>query len=186
MIIDGRRPAAVAGRKLSLNIAAMPLAFTAPDRWMFNAPLTWFGEVSGWRPPRAPTDPPRSSAGPGAAGPGDRRAVAGRHHGRFADRPEGGINEFRRHLQLADIVNGRSAVALTDTGLADRDVRAVRVSLTSARSPSRSAVSAGLPRNAPRRPGRFWPPARCARRHDRHLHDRDHRRRGRTSVDLGG
>ena len=117
-IIDAAAGGAADGLKLSLNIAAMLLAFIALIA-MFNAPLTWFGEVTGLQAMLGkPTDlaaifgwvlaPLAWVIGV----PWQDASTVGSLIGQKVV-----INEFVAYLQLADIVNGKVAgVALTDQG----------------------------------------------------------------------
>ena len=117
-IIDAAAGGAADGLKLALNIGAMLLAFIALIA-LINAPLTWFGDVTGL------------AAAIGK--PTDLAAIFGWVLAPLAwvigvpwqDANTVGsligqkvvINEFVAYLQLADIVNGKVAgVTLTDQG----------------------------------------------------------------------
>src|SRR5688572_15480746 len=117
-VIDAAAAGAADGLRLALNIGAMLLAFIALIA-MINAPLTWFGEVTGLQQMLGkPTDL--------AAIFGYVLAPIAWVIGTpWADATTVGsligqkivINEFVAYLQLADIVNGRVAgVALSDQG----------------------------------------------------------------------
>ena len=116
-IIDAAAAGAGDGLRLALNIAAMLLAFIALIA-LINAPLTWIGEATGLQ---------------AALGkPTDLAAIFGYVLAPIAwvigtpwvDATTVGsligqkivINEFVAYLQLADIVNGRAPVQLTEQG----------------------------------------------------------------------
>ncbi len=117
-IIDAAAAGAGDGLRLALNIGAMLLAFIALIA-LINAPLTWFGDVTGlagWL--GKPTDlstifgyllaPIAWVIGV----PWQDATVVGSLIGQKVV-----INEFVAYLQLADIVNGKvDGVALTDKG----------------------------------------------------------------------
>ncbi len=117
-VIDAAASGAGDGLRLALNIAAMLLAFIALIA-LINAPLTWFGEVTGlaeWL--GRPTDlatifgfvlaPIAWVIGV----PWEDAMVVGSLIGQKVV-----INEFVAYMQLAEIVNGNvEGVALTDRG----------------------------------------------------------------------
>ncbi|HRP73806.1 MAG TPA: nucleoside transporter C-terminal domain-containing protein [Luteimonas sp.] len=117
-IIDAAAAGAGDGLRLALNIGAMLLAFIALIA-MINAPLTWFGEISGIQ---AAIGRPLDLAtifgwvlAPIAwliGVPWQDAGVVGSLIGQKVV-----INEFVAYLQLAEIVNGRvEGVQLTDQG----------------------------------------------------------------------
>ena len=117
-VIDAAAAGAADGLRLALNIGAMLLAFIALIA-MINAPLTWFGEVTGLQ--QALGKPTDLAAIFGYV----LAPIAWVIGTPWADATTVGsligqkivINEFVAYLQLADIVNGRVAgVALSDQG----------------------------------------------------------------------
>src|SRR5690606_13507572 len=117
-IIDAAAAGAGDGLRLALNIGAMLLAFIALIA-MVNAPLTWFGEVTGIQ--AAIGKPLDLSAifgwvlAPIAWLIGVPWQDAGTVGSLIGQKVV--INEFVAYLQLADIVNGRvDGVVLSDQG----------------------------------------------------------------------
>ena len=117
-VIDAAAAGAADGLRLALNIGAMLLAFIALIA-MINAPLTWFGEVTGLQ--QALGKPTDLAAIFGYV----LAPIAWVIGTPWADATTVGsligqkivINEFVAYLQLADIVNGRvPGVALSDQG----------------------------------------------------------------------
>jgi len=117
-IIDAAAAGAGDGLRLALNIGAMLLAFIALIA-MVNAPLTWFGEVTGIQ---AAIGKPLDLAAifgwvlaPVAWLIGVPWQDAGTVGSLIGQKVV--INEFVAYLQLADIVNGRvEGVALSEQG----------------------------------------------------------------------
>ncbi|MBP6796902.1 MAG: NupC/NupG family nucleoside CNT transporter [Luteimonas sp.] len=117
-VIDAAAAGAGDGLRLALNIGAMLLAFIALIA-MINAPLTWFGEVTGIA---AAIGKPLDLAAifgwvlaPVAWLIGVPWQDAGTVGSLIGQKVV--INEFVAYLQLADIVNGRvEGVALSDQG----------------------------------------------------------------------
>ena len=117
-LIDAAAAGAGDGLKLALNIGAMLLAFIALIA-MINAPLTWFGEVTGLA--AAIGKPTDLSAIFGyvlapiawlIGVPWEDAGTVGSLIGQKVV-----INEFVAYLQLADIVNGRvEGISLGDEG----------------------------------------------------------------------
>ena len=117
-VIDAAAAGAGDGLKLALNIGAMLLAFIALIA-MINAPLTWFGEVTGLA--AAIGKPTDLSAIFGyvlapiawlIGVPWEDAGTVGSLIGQKVV-----INEFVAYLQLADIVNGRvEGISLGDEG----------------------------------------------------------------------
>jgi CNT family concentrative nucleoside transporter len=159
-IIDAAAGGAADGLKLALNIGAMLLAFIALIA-MINAPLTWFGEVTGLQATLGkPTDlaailgwvlaPLAWVIGV----PWQDATTVGSLIGQKVV-----INEFVAYLQLADIVNGKVAgVALTDQGR----LIATYALCGFANFSSIAIQIGGIGGLAPER-RRTWPASACAR-----------------------
>ena len=184
-VIDAAAVGASDGLRLALNVGAMLLAFIALIA-LINWPLTWLGEVTGLAAALGkPTDlatilgyvlaPIAWVIGTPWA---DATAVGGLIGEKIV------LNEFVAYAHLSEILKGGTDIVLSPeaTLIADRHLRPVRVrQLLVDRDPDRRHRRAGARPSL--RPGAVRA-ARGARRLDRHLHDRDNRRRADLVLDV--